>query len=133
MNVRLATDADGPRIGELTQASGFGVEGIDWSQVYPFWLVVEAGAGGEVLGTIQVIQGQPIGWLEMLSLDPGLTQRGRAMAVKALVGFGVISLKAFGCQVIRGTVPFALESYTKILERHGAVITGSGNVMTMRL
>ena len=32
MKVRLAQDADGPRIGELARASGFGVEGIDWSR-----------------------------------------------------------------------------------------------------
>ncbi len=41
MKVRLAQDADGPRIGELARASGFGVEGIDWATVHPFWLVAE--------------------------------------------------------------------------------------------
>ncbi len=44
MKVRLARDADGPRIGELARASGFGLEGIDWSSVHPFWLVAERDA-----------------------------------------------------------------------------------------
>ncbi len=44
MNARLAQDADGPRIGELALASGFGLEGIDWSSVHPFWLVAERDA-----------------------------------------------------------------------------------------
>ena len=48
MNVRLAQDSDGPRIGALAKASGFGVDGIDWSSVHPFWLVVER--DGEVIG-----------------------------------------------------------------------------------
>ncbi len=39
MKVRLAQDADGPRVGELARASGFAVDGIDWSSVHPFWLV----------------------------------------------------------------------------------------------
>ncbi len=39
MKVRLASNDDGPRIGELARASGFGLEGIDWSSVHPFWLV----------------------------------------------------------------------------------------------
>ncbi len=131
MNVRLAQDADGPRIGELARASGFGVEGIDWSHVHPFWLVAEA--GGEVIGAIQFILTQPIGWLEMLSLDPNLTTRGRAMTVKALVGFGTMSLKAFGAQIAMGTVPDELKDYQRILTKRGAVNVGSSQRFAMRL
>ena len=131
MKIRLAQNEDGPRIGELAKASGFGVEGIDWSSVHPFWLVVERDE--EVIGAIQIILSKPIGWLEMLSLDPDLTHREQAMAVKTLVERGLISLRAFGAQVARGTVPFKLGGYKRILERRGAIVTGSGHVITKRL
>ena len=131
MKVRLAQDADGPRIGELARASGFGVEGIDWSRVHPFWLVVER--DGEVVGTIQIILSKPIGWLEMLSLDPGLSHRDKAVAVKALVQFGAMSLGIFGAQMAMGSVPSELTGYMRVLAKRGVVDTGSGQTMAKRL
>ena len=89
MKVRLAQDDDGPRIGELARASGVGVEGIDWASVHPFWLLAER--DGAVIGAIQIILAKPIGWLEMLSLDPELGHRSQAQAVKARVEFGANS------------------------------------------
>ncbi len=131
MKVRLAQDADGPRIGELARASGFAVEGIDWSHVHPFWLVAER--DGEVIGAIQIILARPIGWLEMLSLDPDLGRRDQAMAVKALVQFGAMSLKHFGAQMAMGSVPSELQGYMRILKKRGAVVASAGIVFAKRL
>lgn len=131
MKVRLAADADGPRIGELARASGFAVEGIDWSHVWPFWLAAEL--DGRVIGAIQIILTKPIGWLEMLSVDPELDTRGKALAVKALVSFGAMSLKHFGAQMAMGTVPAELTRYIRVLEKRGVVDTGSGQMMAKRL
>ncbi len=44
-----------------------------------------------MIGAIQIILAKPIGWLEMLSLDPELSHRDQAQAVKALVEFGANS------------------------------------------
>ena len=132
MNVRLASDQDGPRIGELARASGFGVEGIDWSRVHPFWLVAERN-GPPVIGAIQIILARPIGWLEMLSLAPNLKPREQALAVKALVERGMLSLKAFGAQLAMGSVPSDLEGYMRVLTKRGAVIASTGNVFAKRL
>ncbi len=131
MKVRLAQDADGPRIGELARASGFGVEGIDWASVHPFWLVAER--DGEVIGAINIVLSKPIGWLEMLSLDPDLSHRDQAMAVKALVERGAIALKVFGAQMAMGTVPEELGEYRQVLRKRGVVDTGSGFTMAKRL
>ncbi len=133
MKVRLASDEDGPRIGELARASGFGVEGIDWSRVHPFWLVATPPRGERVIGAIQIITAQPIGWLEMLSLDPDLSHREKAMAVKALVERGLIALKVFGAQIAMGVVPSEMAGYERILEKRGAVDTGSGHTWAKRL
>jgi hypothetical protein len=131
VKVRLAQDADGPRIGDLARASGFGVEGIDWSRVHPFWLAAEL--DGRVVGAIQIITAQPIGWLEMLSLDPDLSHREQAVAVKALVERGTIALKAFGAQMAMGTVGGDRRSYMRVLERRGAVVVATGKLFAKRL
>lgn len=131
MKIRLAQDVDGPRIGELAKLSGFTVDELDWSEVHPFWLVAER--EGEIVGTIQIILAKPIGWLEMLSLDPELGHREQAMAVKALVLCGKQSLKVFGARVVMGVVPTEMTGYMRILEKRGAVDTGSGNTFAIRV
>ncbi len=131
IKIRLAQNEDGPRIGELARASGFGVEGIDWSSVHPFWLVAER--DGEMVGAVQIILAKPIGWIEMLVLDPNLTRREQVMAVKALIDRSLLSLKVFGAQLAMWSVPHELEGYKRVLERRGAVVTSTGNVMAKRL
>ena len=129
--IRLATNEDGPRIGELARQSGFTVDGLDWSEVHPFWLVAER--GGEIVGAIQIILAKPIGWLEMLVLEPDLSDISRARVVKALVEDGTTALRGFGAQVAMGSVPFELKAYKRVLKKRGAVVAFSGNTMIKRL
>ena len=131
MKIRIATNEDGPRIGELAAFSGFAIEGIDWSRVHPFWLAAERDK--IIIGALQIILSCPIGWLEMLSVDPELSHIQRAKTTKALVNAGLLSLKRFGAQVAMWSVPFELKSYKKILKKRGAVVTSSGNVMAKLL
>ena len=44
---------------------------MDWSEVYPFWLVAE---DEKIVGALQIILAKPIGWLEMLVLDTDYPQ-----------------------------------------------------------
>ena len=132
VKIRLAQDGDGARIGALARASGFSLEGIDWTAgVYPNWLVAER--DGAVVGAIQIILSKPIGWLEMLSLDPELSRRQKALAVKALILSGGAALRRFGAQMAMGCVPDEMTSYKRVLVKRGVVDTGSGFVMAMRL
>ena len=131
MKIRIAQNEDGPRIGELAAFSGFAIEGIDWSRVYPFWLVAERDK--IIIGALQIILSCPIGWLEMLSVDPELSHIQRAKTTKALVNGGLLSLKRFGAQVAMWSVPFELKSYKKILKKRGAVVTSSGNQLAKLL
>ncbi len=128
MKVRVATNEDGPRIGELAASSGFAIEGIDWSRVHPFWLVAERD-GGTIIGALQIILSCPIGWLEILSVDPALSHIQRAKTTKLLVESGLLSLKRFGAQIAMWSVPFELKSYKKALKKRGAVVVSSGNQM----
>jgi len=126
VKIRIAQNLDGPRIGELAKHSGFTVDGLDWSEVHPFWLVAE---DEKVIGALQVILAKPIGWLEMLVLDPDLAELARARAVKQLASAGMTALKGFGSQLVMFSVPYEEKSYKKVLKKRGAVVAFSGNVM----
>ena len=99
--------------------------------MHPFWLVAERDK--IIIGALQIILSCPIGWLEMLSVDPGLSHIRRARTTKALVNSGLLSLKRFGAQVAMWSVPFELKSYKKILKKRGAVVTSSGNQLAKLL
>jgi hypothetical protein len=129
VKIRLAQDADGPRIGRLAKLSGFTV-GLNWSEVHPFWLVAE---DEKIVGALQIILAKPIGWLEMLVLDPGLTPMARARVVKRLASAGMTALKRFGAQLVMFSVPFEEKAYKKALKKRGAVVTSSGNILAKLL
>ena len=130
MKIRIAQNEDGPRIGELAKQSGFTVDGLDWSEVHPFWLVAE---DEKIVGALQIILAKPIGWLEMLVLDPELTELARARVVKQLASAGMTALKGFGAQLVMFSVPYEEKSYKKALKKRGAVVTSSGNVLAKLL
>lgn len=131
LNIRMAQNTDGETIQSLVQHAGFTIDGIDWSDVYPYWLVAENGAG--VIGCIQVLPAKPMGWLEMLGTDQALSDPQRAKAVKALVIAGSAMLKQAGAQLAIGVIPFEMRSYTKILKRRGARVVSRGNIIAKRL
>lgn len=130
MKIRIAQNEDGPRIGELARQSGFTVDGLDWSEVHPFWLVAE---DEKVIGALQVILAKPIGWLEMLVLDPNLAELARARVVKKLATAGMTALKGFGAQLVMFSVPYEEKSYKKALKKRGAVVTSTGNILAKLL
>lgn len=128
--VRLAKNADGPRIGELLEGMGFR-EVLSWDDIEPYWIVAED--GGMIVGAAQLVLGKPVGWMELLSLDQDLSHKRKAMTVKALVYRGMALLQGAGAQMVMFSVPHDLRSYRAILERRGGVVVGSGNLMAKRL
>ncbi len=130
MNIRLATNDDGGRIQELLTEGGFTVEGLDWSDIEPYWLVAEE---EQIIGCIQIILAKPVGWLEFLGLEPSLGKKRKARAMKALVSHGAALLKGFGAQLAMGTVPEDLESYLTVLRHRGAVVTSRAVIVAKRL
>ena len=131
IDIRLAQNDDGATIERLSKAGGFNVDDLDWSDIYPHWLVAENGKG--IIGCIQVSLGKPIGRLEMLGIDPELTHRERAMTAKHLVSSGSATLKKGGAQVSMSVVSFGLKSFKKVMKKRGAIVACQGNVMIRRL
>ena len=131
VEVRLAEDVDGPAIGRLVVQAGFAVATLDWSKVYPYWLVADR--EDRVVGCIQVCMGLPIARLELMATDPELSNRARARVVKALLIHGLAMLKREGAEIAAGVVPGKLKGYQKILLHRGAIIIWSGDLFAKRL
>lgn len=132
MNIRLATNEDGPRIRELQVASGQAWEGLDWSDIYPYWLVAEK--GGNIVGCLNVAMSKPIGRLDLLAIDESLSPHAGGKAVRGLIMQGIATLKAGGVGASLSVVPFELKSYKRILKKHfNAIVAGQGNMIIARL
>ena len=129
--IRLATNADGPRIGELVLGAGFDVHGLDWSIVAPYWLVAEE--DDEVVGCVQVCPGLPMGRLELMALDEDLTHRQQAVIVKGLLEQGAAVLHLGGSQLAAGLISFDAKAWKRILKKRGCVIIANGNMFAKTL
>ena len=130
-SIRMAFDKDGGVISRLVRENGFKDEGIDWSHVYPYWLVAEY--NGEVVGCIQVRISIPVGGLELLSVKQDLDHTMKSLIVKSLLLCGSSTLKQAGANMAAGVIPFEMKSWKKLLKRRGCVSIGVGNVMARRL
>lgn len=129
--IRPATAADGERIGFLVRSGGWQIEGIDWSLVAPFWLVADY--GGKTVGCLQLALSRPIGYQEMLAVDPAITGFRRTAIMQDLVYAGLAQHQRNGAQMVCGVVPFELKDYKRLLKKRGAVSIACGNVMAKSL
>lgn len=129
--IRLAVNEDGERIGELEREGGFVIEDVDWSQVYPYWLVYEK--DGQVMGCIQVAPARPFGRLDMLAVDQSLDGHARGRAVLSLLIAGANTIKRDGAQYAFSIIGFRHKSYKRALKKRGLVILDQGHVMAMNL
>ena len=126
--IRLARNEDGPRISDLV----FQPLDLDWSDVYPYWLVYEK--DGDIVGCLNVSLSKPIGRLDFLGLDDSLNSHARGKVVRELVFQGIATLKADGSQACLSVIPFELKSYKRILKKHfNAIVAGQGNMIMKRL
>ena len=126
MSVRLALNEEGERIGEL-----IGLD-LDWSEVYPYWLVYEK--DNRILGCLNVALSKPIGILDQLKIDPDVGPHTRGRIVRALILQGIATLKADDTHVCVSMIPFELKAYKKLLKKHfGAEVIGQGNIVMTRL
>ena len=131
IQIRLAQNSDGPRIGELVWESGYMVEDVDWTDIYPYWLVAEW--DGRLVGGLQVCLGKPMGRLELLSVEDALPHRINAMVKKSLILSGMATLHKDGAQLASALIPFEFKSYKRLLKKRGGKIIAQGNMIESRL
>ena len=127
VQVRFATDAEGPLVGELVKTAGHVVGGCDWSRVYPHWLV--AISRGKFAGCLQICYGIPVARLELLAFAQGTSFQVRCLAVKALLSLGALTAKKAGASMVTGCIPAAQQHFKDLLKHEGCQVLYSGNMM----
>jgi len=132
IEIALAQNEDGDRLRELVKQAGFlSADELDWSDIYPYWLV--ARIKGEVMGCIQIAMSKPVGYAEMLSIDQSVGHKTRALMVRELVLQANATLAKDGVSMVVGLISFELKSFKRILKKHGAKVIRTGNVLAKRL
>ena len=131
IDVRLAQNKDGDDIHGLVSSSGQEISGLDWSDIYPYWLVVEM--DGRIVGCLQVCAGKPMGRLDWLAYDQGLSHQSRARVIKIMVDQGFLVLKLHGAQIVACMVDFEDKAFKRILKKRGGVVMVTGNLIVRRL
>lgn len=127
VQVRFATDAEGPAVGAIVKGAGHVVGGCDWSKVYPHWLV--AIYRGDMVGVLQICYGIPVARLELLAFLPGVSYRARALAVKSLLSMGIVAAKKAGASMVSGCIPAAQQTFKEFLKTEGCKVLYQGNMM----
>lgn len=131
VNIRLADNSEGQLIEKLTNENGFTLEGLDWSTVYPYWLV--AIHEEEIIGAIQVCFGRPAGRLEFLSIKKEIDPRLKSSTIKKLLTSGGVSLSENGSKMTLIMVPFEMKSHKKALKKQDYIIVSNGNLIGKKL
>lgn len=131
ITVRIAKNEQSPLIVKLVKQAGFLIDGIDWSDIEPYWLLAQC--NDKPIGCMQVLPGKPIGHLEMLAIAPFLNHIERAQTVWRLLYTGATTLQRTGASMACGTIPFKLKAYKKLLKKRGCEVITSGNLLGIKL
>ena len=129
--IRVATNDEGPEIGKLVWDNGFTVEGIDWTDIAPYWL--SARIAEELVGAVQVLPGKPFGRIEILSVRTDLDPIVRARVVGDLLETAMEVVRISGGQIASGLIPFHHKHYKKALKKRGGQVFDSGNILYIRV
>ena len=131
VTITLAGNGDAEDVQRLVLAAGFEVPGLDWSRIYPHWLVAKI--GDRIVGCVEVLLGRPIGRLEVLSIERGLNRREHATVLQSLIFQGMLTLRGYGAELVSSMIPFEDKAWKKVLVKRGGVITSSGHIVVKLL
>ena len=131
VKIRLATDEAGPEIARVLKANNIEFPGADWSKCFPHWLI--ATVDDQVIGCIMVMTGKPVGFLEFLFVDPAVSFKLRAIAIKKLCFQGAATLAMAGGAYMCCTVDHINKKFYDVLKRYDAIHAGDTALMVKRL
>ena len=118
ITIRLATNEEGYEVARLAAFSGFKFEGwdLDWSEVYPYWIVAEI--DGKLVGCVQVSLSKPVGRVEIMGVDPTLSNARKTRVVMGLLDQTVAVHLAHGAQAISSLIHDTMHDCLYFLEKH---------------
>ena len=130
--IRLAQPDEGQLVHDLfTRFHGPSVDWFDWNDVYPYWLIGEIDFIPQ--GIVMVVPAKPFGFVENLHVNPALPTRAKAILARDLGYAAHDILRKSGAQGAFSTVGAAQTSWETIMKHRGAIETGFGTFLLMRL
>ena len=132
ITIRLAQPHEGPLVASLYAQCGGKVEPwIDWSDIFPFWLVGEV--DGTPSGIIMASPGKPFGRVDFLYTLPGLTKRQKAILSRDLGFAGAESCRRLGASAILSTISANEPSWKRVAHRRGWMPICDGTFLLKRV
>ena len=129
-SARMAENSEGDRIQELVDPGGLFYPGLKWDQISPWWSVCLD--EDRIVACCQIIASPPIGHIEFMSLDEGLTDSQKAYAIKVLGKLAHIIMFKNNVYVARSCIPTEMKSYKKIVKKRWGEFQFNASVYDMR-
>ena len=124
--IKIARDSDSKVIQEILQANQMLAEGLDWSRIYPSWILAEW--KDEIVGCIQVLVGYPTGMIPLWAVLPKYKNSGIGIY---LLWAAEEILRQAGCDGFLGITDSG--RILKKLERLGGVKIGQFSLIMKRI
>ena len=123
---RLAQPEEGPVIGELVRRNaGASWDWINWDTIGMNWLIAEM--DGTPVGCMMFSLGNPIARTDMLSVDPSLSKRKRAVIARDLGYMAWAICRDRGAQAVLMMIEWSKENeWIRIAMRRGAMPYAEG-------
>ena len=129
-HISIALNSEGPAIKDLCIQAGFeDYTKLAFDDIYPYWLVAKL--ENKIVGAIQTLPGRPIGRLESLCYEPGLSDIDRTRVMRDLVSTGLATLKMGNATMASGMVLFHDKAFKRFLKKRGGFVLASGNIMAI--
>ena len=118
VTIRMAKSDEGPLVASIyDRCGGCPAPWIDWSDIFPFWLVGEV--DGTPSGIIMASPGKPFGRVDFLYTLPTLTMRQRAILSRDLGFAGAESCRLLGSSAVLSTISAQEQSWKRVAQRRG--------------
>ena len=131
VDIRLATDEAGPLIAAILKENGIELPGVDWSKVFPHWLI--ACDGGDVIGCVQVMPAVPVAWCEFLLVKKSVPFKLKAISVRKLIQQAMATAFHAGSQLLAATVRTDNKAFLGVLEHMNCTAVGDVKLIVKRL
>jgi len=126
VHCRLALPEEGPLVHGLIQRNvGEAWDWINWDSIGMNWLIAEM--DGVPVGCMMFSLGNPIARADMLSVDPSLSKRNRALVARDLAYTAWGICRDRGAQAVLMMIEWSKENeWIRIAMRRGAIPYGEG-------
>ena len=127
VQIRIAVDKAGPQIAAVLKANGIELPACDWNHVSPSWLI--ATMNNDVVGCVQVMPVQPVGYVNFLYVKPSISFKFKAVALRKLGLAAISTMHYAGVHYVAGLVSQENKKLLNVLEKLNFAKLADGAVM----